>query len=99
METGDDKTSQLCLQLSQGRFQAAITIGDGTVDSVLPPPVFWGSWGERDSTAPGWQTDFVMGVGETGAETLPSRPPSSGAGLGVAYFLLARIGTESGTCN
>lgn len=49
-----------------------------------------------------------MGVGETGAETLPSRPPSSGAGLGVAYFLLARIGRkthlgqkekrESGTC-
>ncbi|PKK44785.1 hypothetical protein CI102_9378 [Trichoderma harzianum] len=36
-----------------------------------------------------------MGVGETGAETLPSRPPSSGAGLGVAYFLLARIGRKT----
>lgn len=56
-------------------------------------PPFSRGHGERVSEALGWQTDFVMdGVGETGAETLPSRPPSSGAGLGVAYFSLRELG-------
>jgi hypothetical protein len=47
----------------------------------------WGSWEESFRRLLGWQTDFVIdGVGETGAETLPSLHPA----VQVSAALLTR---------